>query len=258
MKIKKHRCVLKIIDNIALDEKRKFFHLILENPNWDWKPGQFVMVKLLKPKYEPFLPRPFSIANIDIYLHLYYQVVGKGTELLSFLKKGEDVLIWGPLGNGFDYKYDEELLLLAGGMGIVPFLGLVVNHPDPDKLELIFGHRNPIHCYPYEEISKRILAWNIMDISAEDLKKLKRAIKVKIENYAKDGKVLACGPKPFLKMIHEFVIKYKAEAQFSLETFMACGIGACLGCTILDKNKNFLQVCQDGPVFNAAILNFNW
>ncbi len=253
----KKRKVLKVIENIKLDKDGLFFHLVLESPKWKWIPGQFLMIKPIAWEDDPFLPRPFSIADMDeSFLHIYYQVVGRGTRLMSLLKKKDEVLVWGPLGCGFEFNKNEDLLLLAGGMGIIPFLGLVNHHPNPDIIELIFGHRHPLQCYPYKEISEKVLAWNIMDNRPKDLEKLKKAIMVKIENYAKFGKVFACGPKPFLKMVHEFVIKYKAKAQFSLESVMACGIGACLGCVIVDKDNNFVQVCQKGPVFDAHHIVF--
>ena len=36
--------------------------------------------------------------------------------------------------------------------------------------------------------------------------------------------------------------------QFSFEARMACGFGACVGCTIQTKNGP-RRVCKDGPVF---------
>ncbi len=245
------RTVLSVIDIVALDKTNTFYCLVLEKPQWKWVPGQFIMLRPLSWMRDPFLPRPFSIANINDFLYIYFQVVGKGTRLLSLVQKGDEILVWGPLGNGFKFDVNENLLLLAGGMGIVPFLGLVTHHPSPDKLELVFGHRHSSSCYPIEEISNRILTWSIRDNSEEDLEKLKKAIKVKIENYAKDGLVFACGPRPFLKMVQDYVLKYKARAQLSLETVMACGIGVCLGCAIRDRQDGFVQVCKKGPVFEA-------
>ena len=36
--------------------------------------------------------------------------------------------------------------------------------------------------------------------------------------------------------------------QFSFEARMACGFGACVGCTI-QTNSGPKRVCKDGPVF---------
>ena len=37
----------------------------------------------------------------------------------------------------------------------------------------------------------------------------------------------------------------------SLEKKMACGIGACLGCTCETKSGEGKSVCKNGPVFDA-------
>jgi len=44
--------------------------------------------------------------------------------------------------------------------------------------------------------------------------------------------------------------RHKIPCQVSLEEYMACGIGTCLGCTVATR-KGFRLVCKDGPVFNA-------
>jgi dihydroorotate dehydrogenase electron transfer subunit len=36
----------------------------------------------------------------------------------------------------------------------------------------------------------------------------------------------------------------------SLERKMACGVGACMGCTVKTVNGN-KSCCSDGPIFNA-------
>ena len=42
-----------------------------------------------------------------------------------------------------------------------------------------------------------------------------------------------------------------AEILVSLENKMACGIGACLGCTCHTKNKGAISVCKQGPVLKG-------
>jgi dihydroorotate dehydrogenase electron transfer subunit len=49
------------------------------------------------------------------------------------------------------------------------------------------------------------------------------------------------------------------ECQVSLESSMACGIGACLGCAVKTKAlaesaASYKRVCADGPVFNSREL----
>ena len=41
------------------------------------------------------------------------------------------------------------------------------------------------------------------------------------------------------------------SVQLSLEERMACGLGACFGCTVRTRGGP-RQVCHDGPVFEMA------
>lgn len=42
------------------------------------------------------------------------------------------------------------------------------------------------------------------------------------------------------------------KGYISLEARMACGLGACMGCVVKDKEGNSLRVCKDGPVFEVG------
>lgn len=234
-------------------QNKRFYCLELLSPKWSWSPGQFVMLRPKRWDLDPFCPRPFSISDQDKdRLSIYFQVLGRGTKSLAELKTGELVNVWGPLGQGFDWQENIPTLLLAGGMGIVSFLGLVNRHNQPQNLELIFGHRQALSNYvPYQTLAEKISSWTIQDKTEQDLKKLERSLQVKIEKYSQEGQILACGPRPFLKMIQRLSSQYKANTQISLETYMACGIGACLGCAIKTKNHNYAQACLHGPVFKA-------
>ncbi len=42
--------------------------------------------------------------------------------------------------------------------------------------------------------------------------------------------------------------------QVSVESVMACGMGACLGCSRPGKDGTYTHVCLNGPVYNAEDL----
>ena len=52
-----------------------------------------------------------------------------------------------------------------------------------------------------------------------------------------------------MKAVGKIADKYKLDYEFSLETYMKCGMGICGSCAIGDK-----LVCKDGPVFNKKEL----
>jgi dihydroorotate dehydrogenase electron transfer subunit len=37
-----------------------------------------------------------------------------------------------------------------------------------------------------------------------------------------------------------------------METPMACGFGACMGCAVPLADGGYMRLCTDGPVVNAA------
>ena len=75
---------------------------------------------------------------------------------------------------------------------------------------------------------------------------------------AENWQVYSCGPHPMMKALASYCIARKWPCQVSLETLMACGIAACLGCAIrgsgqtADNSKPYLHVCKEGPVFEAG------
>lgn len=62
--------------------------------------------------------------------------------------------------------------------------------------------------------------------------------------------VYACGPEAMLRYVKAAAAGFPAEVFLSLERRMACGAGACLGCTVPAPSGN-KRCCVDGPVFRA-------
>jgi dihydroorotate dehydrogenase electron transfer subunit len=71
--------------------------------------------------------------------------------------------------------------------------------------------------------------------------------------------VFACGPPAMLAAVAKITAAADIPCQVSIETIMACGIGACLGCAVKssDNTNNYKHVCQDGPVFLASEIDFD-
>ena len=93
------------------------------------KPGQFVEVKCSEGD-EILLRRPLGVHRIlDGGIEILYEIIGKGTELLSLKRPGEMLDIIGPLGNGFSVSKctvhgPQSTVLIAGGVGVAPLVAL--------------------------------------------------------------------------------------------------------------------------------------
>ena len=253
---------VKVISNKPLglpSPGEEIVELKLEYPDWKpgWRAGQFVMIRPLSWPLDLVWGRPFSICNADeTSLTILFQVVGRGTARLLELKEGDEVNIWGPLGNFFSKPQNRPVLMLAGGMGIAPFSGYVDTHPQPENLKLFFAHRPPLENYPYKGIAGKVDVEDIQENSPEDIPTIIARIEELVKEYAeKDGLIVSCGPTPFLKTIWNAAKKYGADAELSLENRMACGVGACLGCVCKDADDHHTQVCTTGPVFNVNNLS---
>jgi len=82
-------------------------------------PGQFVVIRL----HERGERIPLTIADMkrdEGIIRIIFQVVGKTTEELATLEKGDFVLdLLGPLGNPINTeKYDKPVICIAGGVGV--------------------------------------------------------------------------------------------------------------------------------------------
>lgn len=247
------------------------FTLRLRSPGWkSWHPGQFVMIRpqsVTRP--DIFWARPFSISRSDDEeLRVVFQVAGRGTKSMLGLERGRLVTVWGPLGNSFAVSRSGPSLLLAGGIGIAPFVGYIERHPAPETLRMEFGHRLHLDCYPFAECRDMHRACSDFvrshqETCSGDLDRFLAAMDEAIrDTAARNGLVLACGPMPFLKSVQKFALRHRVLAQLSLETRMACGVGACLGCVVkgavpdtktavVPEAFSYVQTCTKGPVFRA-------
>ncbi|MDR0339224.1 MAG: dihydroorotate dehydrogenase electron transfer subunit [Desulfovibrio sp.] len=261
-----------------------FFALRLTPPAWNlWQPGQFVMLRPAA-KDSPLLwARPFSICRMSSRdLVIFFQVRGRATRAMSGLRPGDVLDVWGPLGNCFADEPETPTLILAGGIGIAPFVGYVLAHKRPSNLTLEFGHRMPLECYPFDSFSERATATAHLEKDLRDRDAFLSVVEERIKEFAK-GLVLACGPTPFLHAVQSLSRKYQARTQICLETRMACGVGACLGCVVkaalpedagrpsielppdLDalpgaplpgEGERYVQTCTRGPIFWADSVSF--
>ena len=203
-------------------------------------PGQFVMLRTEGDGL--FLGRPISIMDWDNGVWTFlYKVVGKGTLAMSRLKSGDEIEMFGPMGNGFSQVIRLEKIrkavLIGGGMGIAPMYGLA-------KALRKTGAHVKIHLGFTDE---PILRKEFADVADELI--------INVGGYVTDdvkfelGPVyFACGPELMMKAAAGKAREAGAEMVVSLESRMACGMGACLGCTI-DTTRGSKRVCKDGPCF---------
>jgi dihydroorotate dehydrogenase electron transfer subunit len=231
-------------------------------------PGQFVMVHL-GDRMAPLLRRPFSIHQLihrdDGFqgIELLYKVVGTGTRLLSQLNPGERINVLGPLGNGFSMTADlKHAFIVAGGIGVapMPFLAsrLLDKFVDRAQCKVFIGGRSKDDLFCSTDFDKLGLTVTTTtdDGSFGDQCLVTDPVKIEMASGIPDI-IYACGPMPMLSCVVGIAEKHGIDCQVSIETTMACGMGACLGCAVEDRRQpdRYLHACLNGPVFKADMLN---
>ncbi|MCF8033901.1 MAG: dihydroorotate dehydrogenase electron transfer subunit [Desulfarculaceae bacterium] len=226
------------------------------------RPGQFVMLRV-SPGPEPLLARPFSIHGVEgESLLVLYQVVGKGTGLLKEVAQGQELTMWGPLGRGFELGGDDPLLV-AGGMGIAPLAFAAESLEQKGaSFRAMFGIGSREAFTAWDAVSGDgdcyLEHWD-WAAASEDGSLGREGLVTALLAEALDrrtGPVLACGPLPMLKAVARLCDEHGVPCQVSLEAPMACGVGACLGCAIPAKAGGYLRACQEGPVMDAALVDW--
>lgn len=227
----------KVIENIEIAPG--IFKISLDI-NLEADPGEFFMLRADSFRQDPILARPFGVCDQkEDRLVFLVQVVGKATKLIASLKEGDGVSVLGPLGNGFVKENDKKIAIVAGGIGIAPLLELAKSLDT--KADFYAGFADE----PYFVDEFKPYVGKI--ITSSEKKEGKFILdKLNPDDY---DLIYACGPNPMLEALCKK--NTRAKIQVSMEAHMACGIGACLGCTVKDSNGEFVRVCHDGPVFDA-------
>ncbi len=224
------------------------------------RPGQFIQVRISK-TLSPFLARPFSILKANIEkgsISILYKVFGSTTAELSCKEKGDFVTILGPIGNTFNTDDYENIIMVAGGIGVPPLYNVITEiNLDKKNVHLFFGASSKEELYLYDELNDKNIELTVTTddgsfgekkFITEPLEELLKSITDK-----KNTCILTCGPMPMLRKIQQMSLDYGISAQISVETVMACGIGLCQGCVLPKDNhteeQEYSLVCCDGPIY---------
>ena len=211
------------------------------------RPGQFVQFQV--PDF--YLRRPISICDWDENsLTLIYKVIGHGTEAMARMRAdGEADLLTG-LGNGYTVKPCKPLLI-GGGCGVPPLYKLCKALIQQDmKPQVVLGFNAKDEVFLEDEFKALGASVTVttVDGSCGEQGFAPEATEALDFDY-----VYACGPDAMLKAVYRLCDKRGISGQFSLEERMACGFGACMGCTI-ELRSGAKRVCADGPVFKKEEL----
>jgi NAD(P)H-flavin reductase len=189
-------------------------------------PGQFFMLEAPG----RVLPRPMSLCLAPkAELGFLIDPIGPGTRALCSLAPGDELTIFGPLGNGYRLEV-ERPLLVGGGIGVAPLPYLA---EQLGGARALLGFRSAWHAEAAALVPNAEVVLEPTYVT---------------ELLTDDGlDVLACGPEPMLAAVAAIA----PGAQLAWEAPMACGYGACYGCAV-EIDGRLKRLCVDGPVLSGA------
>jgi dihydroorotate dehydrogenase electron transfer subunit len=223
------------------------------------QPGQFVMLRI-QDLHDPFLRRPFSFSRIlpakkknlrnpfEGGFEICYQVVGRGTERMTHLAEGDRIDVLGPLGRGFWREEGcERMILVGGGIGIAPLIpwaeeltqrkmGKGPGKERTRQVDVLLGGKSQDRILGGREFKKMSLEPSVatedgsLGLSGMVTDLLEREL---LSAGPYDGTAIyACGPMVMLAKVAQIAEQFDISCQVLLESRMACGVGACLGCAV--------------------------
>ena len=243
-------------------------------------PGQFFMVR--DPKLtDPMLGRPFALLDTwsdesgeTIGVEFGYLVVGKLTRHMTTWQDGDEISLWGPLGNGFPLTTARSPLLVAGGIGQTPFVAVGrellgrSRYGSPareltgtvESVRLCYGVRSDAYLAGIELFQDAGLD---VQVSTDDGSFGHHGFVTELVQQAIGGTnrpdvIFCCGPEPMMGAVSEIAQAAGIPCWLSLESPMACGFGICFSCVTKvrmdDGSWDYRRTCIEGPVFPAEKL----
>jgi dihydroorotate dehydrogenase electron transfer subunit len=226
------------------------------------RPGQFVMAKAGVSSSPP-LRRPFSVMAVDPAedsFTLFVKSVGAGSGALADMAIGQVAQVLGPLGQPFATPPpDVEPVMVAGGYGIAPFRMLSVELARAGRTgRLFYGGRSRIDLQLRDGFAENGVA--LVTSTDDGSHGVHGRVTGPLEAYLDEARgpvaLLACGPDPMLHAVARIGARRGLPVQVSLDPWMGCGVGTCLGCVVMmqkadQERPKYRCACTEGPVFDA-------
>ena len=223
------------------------------------RPGSFVAISALGAVQ--ILRRPFSVFSADPETgeaSILYNAVGQTSSFLAARQPGDYLDMLGPLGGHLfqaDPRPGTRHIMVGGGYGVPPlvFLAKTIRDAAPDA-EMIFINGARTRDFLVGTESVESLGAQLLLTTDDGSHGLQGRVTAALEPLLAARKVThvyTCGPTPMMRAVAEMSIAAGVPCQVSLEVFMPCGMGICMGCAVKRPDGTYARGCFEGPVFEA-------
>ncbi|MBY5035394.1 dihydroorotate dehydrogenase electron transfer subunit [Streptococcus gallolyticus] len=221
--------------------------------------GQFLHIRV--PDASKVLRRPISISQVDKeagVCRIIYRIEGEGTRLFSQMPVGQLLDCMGPQGNGFDTSFltaGQSVLLIGGGIGVPPLVELAKEIVAKGcQVTAVIGFAHQAAVILEEELAK----YGRVIVTTDDGSYGRKGyVSEMVDAFPEDfDAVYSCGAPGMLRYVDSKFAQH-VHAYMSLESRMACGMGACYACVVHPKEGQEADAkrgCEEGPVFPTGSL----
>jgi len=244
-------------------------------------PGQFAMLRI-PDRHDPLLARPLAVydtVSVDgrpRHVDFVYLVHGKFTTALAPLRPGEEIVVWGPLGNGFDPPGVEHLVLVAGGIGQTALLALARERlgravygaparraPPASRVTFCWGAASADRFGDVDDF--RDAGCDVHLATLDGSTGVRGTVVDLLRTHVTAPRkgavhVACCGPEPMMAAVTRWAVEVGAGCDVSLEAPMACGVGICFTCVARVRDAaggwDYRRTCVEGPVFPGASIEW--
>ena len=180
----------------------------------DFYPGQYAALGF-KRGGRPSPMRCFSIIRVPDHsevLQFAMRIEGDFTQAISRLKPGTRVFLQGPFGNFVvDEDFDRNIIMMAGGIGITPFMGMIrtaTEYESPKAMVLLYSCRSQQDIPFYQEL-----------LALE-----RKNPQFRVVFFISDGKIDKRLPGRFMAgRINEEALSKLTYERFNMFTYFICG-----------------------------------
>lgn len=218
--------------------------------------GQFYLLR--SEKSGVLLGRPISVymakkSGSGVSLDFLILRKGAGTQELCSLAQNDKIELIGPLGNSFPPPSSgDKICIVGGGIGIAPVAGFASTLPEK-SYDFFASFKSGSYGLDYVRANELTITTDDGSVGVHGM--ITAALTAQVLKEKGYSALYACGPLPMLAYLQKICAEAGVRSYLSMERHMACGVGACLGCTIKTSDGN-KRCCKDGPVFDGAILDF--
>jgi len=254
-----------VLSNTRLSDEYNVLALAAPELALAARPGQFVMIKPGMGT-DPLLRRPFSIFQIlrsgsgtPVGITILNKRIGRGTGRLHEATAGSRFPCLGPLGRAFStVAPPEEAWLVAGGVGLAPFITLAeALRGRGANTTLFYGARRGSELFFIDEFERLGVQ---VELSTEDGSRgahglVTAPLAAAFARRQTGVHVYTCGPTPMMSAVARVAEANGCPCDVSLEQIMGCGLGGCYSCVVGLRDEtgrpHFVRSCIEGPVFDA-------